>query len=97
MGALIGQLLTAVGGEAFKALWTKVTDWWDKEGKVLFVGWYMKREGKQEQHAADRSVQLEREAREVSRAQTRLTEIDEVAAKRKASGDPPLWKIRPKR
>ena len=31
MGALLGPLLSLLGGEAFKALVTKVSEWWKSE------------------------------------------------------------------
>ena len=94
MGALIGQLLTALGGEAAKALLTKAMEWWKSEGKLLFVGWYQKRAGRQEQAMVDRARQLEREAEEVSRANASIHTIEADSLRRADSGDPPLWGVR---
>lgn len=90
MGALISQVLSALGGEAF----TKLKEWWASEGKLLFVGWWQKRQGRKEQHEADRSAQLAREADEVSRANQRVEVLSQAAEKRRADGTPPLFKAR---
>ena len=94
MGAILGQLLSLVGGEAAKALFTKVSEWWKSEGKLLFVGWWQKRAGREEQRVVDKAAQLEREAQEVSRAQKRVEMIDTETNQRRESGTPPLYRTR---
>lgn|SRR3990167_8749174 len=90
----ITTIITAIGGEAFKAAFTKLGEWWKAEGKLLFIGWYQKRQGKKEQHQADQFAQLRREAEEVSRANQRVETINTETKRRIDTGDPPIFRLR---
>ena len=87
-------LITALGGQAIQAAFTKLGEWWAAEGKLLFVGWWMKRKGRHEQSREDQLAQLQREAREVTRAHERMAEINREADRRRNTGDPPLYRVR---